>query len=296
MGWFTPRYSAKTIHKEVNVKSIMFLQQLIKYNEKAIENFGIIKEMERLSSIGLSCSLNYKILESKIKSIRDYNLTVERFNELRDVLLEIKETFNGLDCRFLSFEDFEKILYKYDLRCGTLDMYIGDIPEKNLKELEFVTQQMNEMRKSDKLQRNQSKLANSLKYIKLIYKVSLFRSDVEKVNKTKLKENMMAFPFWYANESETTMLSRFSNGEFNSSLTDVYASNIGKYNVLIAAPRNQIDNKITFEVKERAKSEDPIIFSITDYGILCYTAWGEEANDVYKQYEHMIEEVNKISI
>ena len=312
MGWFSkkelmPVYSAKQIHDAVSIQSLAFVQELIKYNEKILENSSIESELKRLKSLGLSSSKNYMLLENKMTSIKEYNNFVEKFNKIRDLLTEVKETFTGLDCRFLSFEDFEKILYKYDLRCGTLDMYTGDIPEKNIKEIEFVKGKLKSLEvkefrndlylKHIDVKPSISKLGEALKTIKVIKEISFYSTYLDRIESTNLKENMIMFPFWFDDETPMKMQSRFYKKKGNElMIQDIRTDRCVKYDVFIAAPSRQIKNNLKFRFAERAKSEDPIIFSITNYGILCYTAWGEEANDVYKQYEHIIEEVNKISI
>ena len=299
------RYSAKEIHEEMNLKSILFLQNIIKYNEIVKGSMEAEREIRRLKSMGLKNSTNFKLLEKETEKVKEYNENVQKYNNLKKLLLEVKSEFNGLDCRFLSFEDFESILLKYDLRCGTLDMYTGDIPEKNLNELETVYKTLNKLKENDDEYDSlyvRSKVTERTvfgTYVKRIRIIKKFTYDRIEGNSSDIKDfknKMSSFPFMYSNENENSTVYRFTGANVKFNRFNISSEHVGTYYPLIAAPRDLMKDDLKFELKPIAQSEDPIIFSITEFGILCYTAWGEEANDVYKQYEHVIEETNSISI
>lgn len=106
-----------------------YLKQLEDFKETRLCKPEVFTMQRKLRNIGLTNSKNSLILQNNIDSIRYYNENVEYYqNTFR--LIQCLLVFFGPNVMLIKFDDFEKIINKYNLVCRNMYQYVGTIPEK----------------------------------------------------------------------------------------------------------------------------------------------------------------------
>lgn len=119
-----------------------YLKQLEDFKETGLYKPKVFTMQRKLRNIGLINSKNSLILQNNIDSIRYYNENVEYYqNTFR--LIQCLLGFFGPNVMLIKFDDFEKIINKYNLVCGNMYQYVGTIPEKNIEEIYNAQQKLN---------------------------------------------------------------------------------------------------------------------------------------------------------
>ncbi len=183
------------------------------------EHSRMRKKAARLKSLGFS----------KTSEVREYNI-------MEDALKSIRE-FSPY--RFITEEAVESICKKYGLLFGSSSRYLGEIPEKNLIEIE----------KFESYQEQKDK-----KYPK----PRDHRSWHEEIH----------------NVPRGVWAPRFETDGFLTRLREVMAP---KYH--IAAPVNMMEHTADELKEGYKIVDDPIVFKSVPGGYLIITAWGSEAKD-----------------
>ena len=120
---FSKKVTVEDVHNEFKSEVFRLLKEA-KIQDSAKINEKVADKAERLRKLGFSSS---KVVQSdnvqmKIKAEQEHK------NKEKQKLIEA--------INFISQESVKKICEKYKLVCGEVTNYIGDIPEKNLCEIE----------------------------------------------------------------------------------------------------------------------------------------------------------------
>lgn len=223
------RKTFKDVHKELENEHIFLLKNhdLKGFKDKA--NF--------LKTIGLTNSIATKI----------YSGIIENRNVFNDY-----QNKYGMNSKFIIEPQLERICEKYDLYVRPLRFFLGDIPEKNIKDLMNFKIDLYDIYEKDNAisEYIHKKLVfNPYNGIDLMKKSPIFVTLDELANIVNISN--------YLEIAAVKIL--FSIDAFTQSF-------------------DRIVNKKELEAKSIVEM-DPIILFKTNHGRLIITAWGDEAND-----------------
>lgn len=275
-------YKAEELHAGLITIATAYATQLGDIKKKELEKVPqtLNSEYTKLVSLGLGNTRNAKILKSKLDEIYSLNKVIEDFNEQVKFTNEtikfmhyLGEVF-GPKTLLVRFDDFEKIVNKYNLVCGDINQYTGSIPSENIEDISNVLTSL----KLLKLGRTEAErfLDCAIRRIYTVDTIStkdkLSKSDIERINR---------FPYAIIKNSSLFLPSCPTLDDRN------FRVNICS-RVFIAAPVQEMDTpKVKFS--DRIQSEDPFICSYSPYGIVIYSKWGTEAeDDILKKYYDLI--------
>lgn len=171
---------------------------------------------------------------------------------------------------FIRKADFMELLLKYKLVCGMAKDYIGDIPDKNLREVQEALTIINGKDDIYDWRINQN----------FIYVDEVIITDGLRTENSWSKDDALkisAFPFAYdcGNAMPTSLIP----------YTHEHGRTLKPTDFLIAAPAKFINHKVEISrhqpiFRPKSRIDDPIVFQILPCGIIMiHTMWGEEAND-----------------
>lgn len=94
----------------------------------------VISKSDRLAALGFTSTKVNKVANEEKARIN----SLEKENTEKQELIEAINyfTFNYPQYKFITPDSVEKICKKYNLLCGDVDRYIGDVPDKNLEVME----------------------------------------------------------------------------------------------------------------------------------------------------------------
>lgn len=270
--------------KLLEYASTMMQEQLVTLNELPTKP----DESERLSllmSLGFDGTKEVQAFHAKMakyfKAVEENTTNKEnvaKYNEyLRKafkILITARKGF-GPDTLLINFEDFQKLLRKYNLICGLFSDYKGEIPQDKLEEI--------------------SRLPKAIpEYIKTLYKFD----SIEFEDNSSLcwcPRSLIRFPFIIV--SDMSYLSgkdclgntfrKYSNSGYG-----IFTGNlVSTTKLFICAPARKMENsaiRVNINIHK-----DPFICAYTDYGVLIFTRWGEEASSkIVKKYEELNRQID----
>jgi len=205
----------------------------------------LIEKCKRLKTLGFTNTIEVKEAELEITRLD----TLKRDNEIKQTLIKAINyfSFKYPNYKFITKESVEKICKKYNLVHGTIDKYIGTVPDKNLKHIED---------------------------FKVLEDDECFYSQFRSIHSINKKE--------YINFQTYLIGLKQRRNSFDGYGRDFYE----KCSLEIAAPVKDF-NMMGMEVKEYKISKieipdpvvlKPVIFNNQKY-YLIVTAWGLEAGD-----------------
>lgn len=224
-------------------------------NEKAyLAKLGFSNaKSERLESLEnklVSAELNVQQTKNKIREIDSRINNIENQRITKEILLRLKKDF-GEEALFVRYDDFEKVINKYNLVCGKLSDYKGVLPEYKMADINRVLTMNIPEFWEDKI----SKIAHAYDTLRIIEKTQFNRR----------------FPFFVVGSIHDNVLLGYSR----------YATKF-----FIAAPAHEMLTEKELKAEREARAKDPFICAHTKWGIIIFTKWGEEAEDeVIKKYE-----------
>lgn len=275
-------YTAKEIHAALIAKNFLLLDKLIEERKKEYKEVPDVVEsnLNHLRTLGLINTKNAELLKNEVEKVDKENEAIRKFNEHIDYTRRqiefIKETRKlfGDDVLLVSYADFEYIIKKYKLVCGLLEQYTGVIPQKNVEEL---------VKAKDIIDKNYFNY--SKKYLKNLYYIASTSAEIKDEDKFRI------FPFCYIIEDRDSEEARFcfygvkrsyyiiaNGGTCEKHFLELVNKN-NPTDLFIAAPKKDMNTSVSFLESLMPKPQDPFICSYTEYGILIYTKWGEEAED-----------------
>jgi hypothetical protein len=253
------------------------------------------EKVARLINLGFTNMPEVKEYLDKVElSKKEYNEKNEEYLKLKSIsetakkafrlLVDVHKDFN--DAIILPFGQFQHLCDKYNLKCGSFADYKGDVPDWAIDYIERL-----------------SKINNS--YSKDWYYCLQTLSPVEKVHITSTlsdyEENkevadiIYNFPFVFSHH-KYTYGTRFTHPNIKGEYHNVNLEldiNKNRTRFFICAPKHMMEDG----VKILKSNKDPFICSYTNYGILIFARWGEEANDQLIQrmerINDMLNSVNK---
>lgn len=230
-------YKQASIVKEIDVKD----KELIA-KAKRLKDLGFINTKEVIQA---------SIELEKIKAIKIEN---EKNKDLIDAI-----NFFSMEYplyKFITVESVNKICEKYNLIYGPIDKYLGDVPEKNLKQIEQFKIKEDSHCWMEKIQYNWTSSSNSNSNISYL-----------DINKAKRREK------------EYT--------EYKSSYVSNKRVTFSKCPLEIVAPIKDFDTKgmevVDHKLIKKIEIPDPVVLCPVIFRDIRYfliiTAWGLEASD-----------------
>lgn len=211
----------------------------------------LIDKRNRLKRLGFE---NTKEILEADKEIERLNALAKE-NESKRNLIDAIEYFSVkyMNYKFITEESVLKICQKYNLIYGTIDRYIGTVPDKNLKHIEDF-----KIKKEDACYIQEESFSFRSRSIRSIVDFKEVRSHTDK----------------YQDGYKSEYAYRYSRSSFT------------KHPLEIAAPLKDFNTK-GMELKDFKLSKieipdpvvlQPVMFNKTKY-YLIVTAWGDEASD-----------------
>jgi hypothetical protein len=214
---------------------------------------------------------------------KDYNVQMARFQEQMESRTKAEEYLRharnaievmkrarvqfGRDTLLIRFDDFERLMDKYNLVCGTFDRYIGNVPIDKMADISTLLNNTRGWYKPDYI--------NTLRAVE---SCEIFSSDVVHV-----PDYINRFPFV---KDHWGIETKDFHGNSTWSISRGYhlVMKKGSTELFICAPSK--DMKKLESIRVLRNYNDPFICAHTDYGILVFTRWGEEADDaIIQKYE-----------
>ena len=265
--------SAEDIQKALIMMSVRFIETYIPKIET--EESLAVRRLKMLKEVGLDNIYNATQL-TKITADDQHSQSVRKMIE------EVKLIYSS--ALIVSWDDFYKIIKKYNLAIGLIQDYKKPIPEKNLDELIKASYKFNECSKN--FQSN-------------IYMISHIEIKKDGMSKEELNDMIdywgripiiRSYKFFDEPTEQINTVKRFVNNfTINSSYSPM------KKDWFIAAPISDLPNNVKIrittqaEIDERKRVEDPIIFKANEFGVIIATMWDKEANDeIFEKYKKRI--------
>ena len=249
---------------------LMMEQMLMEFEQKsnlpavpvAPEMSEHLRELELLGFTNASQLEGYKAQmaqwQQKMDARTDAVNYIKNAKKVIETLQYARRQF-GPDTLLIRFDDFERLMDKYNLVCGTFDRYKGGVPLEKMADISKILEQMRGYRKPI--------YVNRLRAVESYEIINHFDG-------MGLPDYLNRFPFV---KSNGFLLS--TNDFHGNSTWDFdrgYRLSFGKEtNLFICAPERDME-KLKRIVTLR-NYNDPFICAHTDYGILVFTRWGEEA-------------------
>ena len=253
----TKHYTAEEIHIAMTLQAVEYMKQFMygATDPKAEEL------ARKLKSVGLTNSKTFA------EAHRSACFSFFRRN------------FPG--CIFLPEETFTSLLQKYNLKCGTLDHYIGEIPSVNVDEIAEAQDVLNRINEENVFSNT---LEGDVK-IEIIKRLTVITREeyfadryggfFREVNKNKTVRDFLSDRHGLIE----TMPFLHIRHQFDGFLDIKTESRpLERNELLIAAPAQEMKQVYTESV-EHIRSEDPFVFQFTPYGVVIFSKWGEEAED-----------------
>lgn len=253
----TKHYTAEEIHMAITLHAVEYMKQFMHgATDPKVEELA-----RKLEAVGLTNSKTFA------EAHRSACFSFFRRN------------FPG--CIFLPEETFTSLLRKYNLKCGTLDHYIGEIPSINVYEIAEAQDTLNRTA-------GENAYSNTLEIgikVQIIEQISV-RADssflsryYERAWSSEMNKDTHASALLGDNGLIETMPFLHVRNTFNANDDiETECRPLERNELLIAASAQEMKQVYTESV-EHIRSEDPFVFQFTPYGVVIFSKWGEEAED-----------------
>lgn len=221
---------------------------------------------------------------------------VAKMKERLQFLLEARKVY-GEDTILIPTAAFMTLLKKYNLRCGTFENFIGEIPKDRIQDLKNLLGVKN----------HPKGVLELLPVTKLEYK----SSSAEYYH---VKRKLKKFPFlrdyhhytgssWFRSNNNDEYTYTFPDGEVLTQtgrdisyriITTAYDST----KFFIAAPKKYFKESFSTEkIKNPPRDKDPLVCALTKYGVLVTVRWGVEASDrIIQAFEGFNEKLKALGL
>lgn len=189
----------------------------------------------------------------------DYKRNLRRSVE---ILIDARRTY-GDDTLLIPYGDFERLMRKYNLVCGPFEAYKGRVPLSKMADIARLKNQP------------------AAHYINCLSHISGYRV-LSSWNFGGIPEYLVRFPYTKSGSTHGRDLHDQPQYDWDNL---GYELNIGAAeDFFICAPAKDMEKM--HRVYSISAASDPFVCAHTDYGILVFTRWGEEADDkVVRKYE-----------
>lgn len=280
--------------------TILMLTELSKTQEEILARSEKAKLAKRAEALGFTNS--YEAAEQK-----QFNKNVELLRFMLEMWRDL-----GRNAILIGLDQFRSLLHRHDLMCVPFEAYKGDIPTKNLQDIEKAVVRLEE-----------------LKGNKNCYNLGLSgRCTLARSSRVLLDE--IRFPFYFKGDTDFAL-----QGDGTLISFDIVPHPHGT--MFIAAPKDFVEkptvkqvvnphrirqfelyplttekdrieyeaevrlaNRILSDVSDYAnvkystapkplpRNYDPFVCSLCDYGVIIHSMWGAEAEDAtIKRYEQL---------
>lgn len=245
---------------------------------KESEPKGIIKEIdvaERLKKVGFTQTQLVRNVDSQLKDRDSKNRIIVENREQAELIQYYKRTYPFM--KFLTESELDRICDKYNLIHAPVANYIGDVPEKNLRDIERAQRIVN---------------GDECPILTRINVTSYWHGVSDKV------KNIFDKGFYYPGtinkvpydrDIKQRLISEYGCVEGIDFKDYIYDEGVAvqtiKHGLFIAAPAKEFNLKgLTKKGKHwynilTKDIEDPIVFRYVRGGIQIITKWGLEASD-----------------
>lgn len=220
---------------------------------------------------------------------------IAKMKERLQFLLEARKIY-GEDTILIPFSAFMTLLKKYNLRCGTFENFIGEIPKDRVQDLKNLLGVQNHPRG----------------VIELLPVVKLEHSSTS-TEYYHVKRKLKKFPFlrerhhspgsyWWRTSLDSEYTYVFPDGE---TLTQKERNSSYKIKTelqgtkfFIVAPKKYFKESFsTKKIKNPPRDKDPLVCALTKHGVLVTIRWGEEASDrIIRAFEGFNEKLKSVGL
>ena len=303
----------RLFEKKKEIQMTVYLLQLMNtYLEQCKGNIVLVKEepelkseLDKLKSLGLGNSENAKLLKAKIEELETRKKSSQFGKEVFEFIKDIKHIFPS--SYLISFDQFYKIIEKYNLSVNKIQNYTGIIPQKNINELSIVKSEIlrDEYRFDNVLNVYDAKDPNFIEKFYLVKTVK-HRDDPIAKDKARLFSDFISergYLIRYYSPYRIVSVVNLNdvlsmNDDWvddkdlywtnRSSDVELTLSSLKQDDLLIAAPKKCFLEK--FKISKMPV--DPIVFQCCPYGVIVHSVWGEEADDkVLKEYMELNQKI-----
>lgn len=248
----------------------------MEYCKKYLEGQNVDKtedikaQIAKLEANGLGRTKNAEVLRTLLTA----KGSSKSRDEIASLIGRIKEV--SPSCMIVPYDDFFKVLKKYNLACGPISTYKGVIPEENIEAIVKAGKELHKI-----------KNINNMQWVPRID----IDSDMPKSIVNEIVEYFSRFPFVVDGISSGWQYMRaIGHPEVEDSVSfSSYTLNDSDW--CIAAPYDTMTDNITIRMysgKEEARKrqlEDPIVFKANEIGAIIATMWDTEATDsIFDKY------------
>lgn len=286
-------YTAEDVHAELTSKFLLFMEDIKRTTEYNTVPESVRQEYEVLKELGFINSKNAEMTGRIVRYVNDSNKKHEENIEALHFMKKAWETF-GKDVMVVRYDHFFELLKKYNLVCGSFDRYTGTIPPENLVQ---IAQAMDSLSKHFNMVEffvpiRYGNLRIGYNWSKLdfsrfdLYPVESYVRELIPINFSAINRESFAH--------EIYSYQRYHDYEY----MDI--KHLNAHYCFIAAPAQEMKEAYVMRAQrtrqlelERVRTYDPFICSLTKYGVMIFTKWGNEAqDDIIKRYEELSKYVN----
>ena len=231
---------------------------------------------KKLVSLGLGNTQNAVALKQQIDSFTSLEKDKATAQCLIQFVKEVKSHF-GEGPILISQSQFKDLCNKYKLTIGPLSDYNGVIPVKNIEDLKEITRKIPSFFYKSDLNHLMG-LDGHLLFVKRVESryedegtIRKFLNDHNNVVAVNCDNPNFDGAWWASDIPELKKMVKWDT------LNEFFGEIMNHQAMFIACPKKYLNNP---EVKISAKPVDPLVFQYCPYGVLIYTVWGEEAEDV----------------
>lgn len=234
-------YSAGEIHAAFRTCALAYMKEYKNYEISA----KVKLRKERLERLGFTSSETLKISNEKFCMVC-FQWFKSHFPE----------------CIFLPTDKFITLLKQYNLVCGTLEEYKGNISDDNLEEITQVADILNNVKDNNPYS---NRIDNDYFHVMITGINNMISAHNMKDRQTL---EALRFPF----ESEPI--------NAIESFPMIYVETRPTYSTQLFIAAFAKDMKTVAEYSHPyTHREEPFIFQLTPYGVVIFSKWGEEAED-----------------
>lgn len=280
--------------------SIMVLAELSKTQEEMLARREKMLLAKRAEAIGFTNS--YEVAEQ-----RQFNKNVELLRFILEMWRDL-----GVNTILVSFSHFREILSRHDLMCVPFEAYKGNIPTKNLAEIEKAKEALAEC--------GMGAYSKPLSY------------DAKWIGTSDQLMEFIRFPYWYKNreayfgpgvpillidtepkasghmfiaapkdfvekptvklatstiESQYARFPHLYNEEYRE-----YSNKVKAANRMLRGVSGYVNAQYSTTPKILPYNYDPFVCSICDYGVIIHSMWGPEAEDaIIERYKELRDKI-----
>lgn len=276
--------------------TIMMLTELSKIQEEMLARSEKMKIAKRVEALGFTNA--YEVAEQKQfgKNVELLRFMVEMWRDL------------GRNTMVIGIDQFRSLLHRYDLMCVPFSSYKGDIPTKNLQEIEDAMSKLNMFyaeqpgRYAYWLRYQFTAIRSSVELMELIRFPFYYYGAVSSCEE-ELTVNSIIFDFSPHPEGimfiaapkdfvEKPKIKRYEDPyrfyDISYMGTDKESQKVELANSILRGVSEYANVEYSPEPKSLPRNYDPFVCTVCKHGVIIHSMWGAEAEDsTIKRYEQL---------